>query len=164
MCIDYNASLVAALAGHYFFHAIDDDGLGQAPERVVRNARRLRAELDLWKLSWQKIETLLERIEGARDQDRPHLNKLEALLRVARVVEHQRALQFESRPLSDPVIDRLPASWLNPAIRLVADLDREQAWSPEFRGWRIPGSDEQELAVANLAMPEGFEDQMLNGR
>ncbi|MFO1026470.1 MAG: hypothetical protein U1E70_14950 [Acetobacteraceae bacterium] len=100
----------------------------------MRNARLLRAELDLWKLAWQQIETFLDRIEGAQNQDRAAANKVAALLRVAQVIEHQRAARYDVKYLCDPFIDRQTTQW-----------DRD------YRKWRIPGTDELELAVGSLA-------------
>jgi hypothetical protein len=114
----------------------------------MRNARRLRQELDLWKIAWQQIETFLERIDGARDQDQSHRRKLDALLRAARVVEHERAMRVDDRPLSDPVIDEMPRYWSNPTSGVQSI---SEPWSLDYRKWRIPGMDELELAAANLA-------------
>ena len=116
----------------------------------MRNARNLAGEIDLWKLAWQQIETFVDRIEGAKDQDAASLRKLDALLRAARAVEHQRVLRNETVPLSDPVIDQLPTG-----------LSATDAWSVEYRKWRLPGLDECELAAANLLMDSGNEDNPL---
>ena len=99
----------------------------------MRNARTLRTELDLWKLAWQQVETFLDRIEGAQDQDRSGARKVQGLLIVARVIEHQRAARLDVKFLCDPFIDRLTTEW-----------------SLDYRKWRMPGSDELELAVGNL--------------
>jgi hypothetical protein len=99
----------------------------------MRNARNLRTELDLWKLAWQQVETFLDRIEGAQDQDRSSASKVRALLRAARAVEHQRAARFDVKFLCDPFVDR-----------------KTTEWSLDYRKWRIPGADELELAAGNL--------------
>src|SRR5260221_8928598 len=99
----------------------------------MRNARTLRAELDLWKLAWQQVETFLDRIEGAQDQDRSSARKVQALLIVARLIEHQRAARFDVKFLCDPFVDGKPTEW-----------------SLDYRKWRMPGTDELELAAGNL--------------
>lgn len=106
----------------------------------MKKARNLRRELDTWKLAWQQVDAFLERIDGMRDQDEPFAKRCLALLTTARVIEHQRAFFFSDKPLSDPMVDRLPAG--------VSDANL--AWGNSYRLWRIPGSDELELAAANL--------------
>jgi hypothetical protein len=124
----------------------------------MRNARIFRQELDLWKLAWQQIETFLDRIDGAQDQDEPHRRKLDALLRAARAVEHERATRVDDRPLSDPVVDTMPTHWYSEqqGVQEVTD-----PWLLEFRKWRLPGMDEVELAVGNLITLPGEDTALL---
>lgn len=123
----------------------------------MKSARLVRRELDVWKLVWQQVETFLDRIDGARDQDDPHRRKLEALLRAAGVVERRRALELGEPSLSDPVVDSLPTQYWDSAAeetKPTSSFDypvRLGAWAKELRRWRIPGADEVELAVGFLA-------------
>jgi hypothetical protein len=126
----------------------------------VRAARVLRRELDLWVVVWQQIDTFLQRIDGARDQDGPHRRKLEALLGAAGVVERQRALTSPSRSLSAPVVDALPTESVGPASGKTESLAPAAAWSPDLRDWRVPGTDEIELAVGMVAMDDGDEPKL----
>lgn len=52
--------------------------------------RRLQGERDLWKAVWRQMETALDRIDAARDQDEPHVKTMCALLPVFGVVERAR--------------------------------------------------------------------------
>jgi hypothetical protein len=116
----------------------------------MRRARLLRAELDLWHHVWQQVETFLDRIESADDQDAGHRRKVHALLRAARAVEHQRA-PTGGPPLSDPVVEALPTQWLDGGT--VRSITTAEAWATDFRVWRLPGTDELELAVAHPRPP-----------
>ncbi|MCB9947520.1 MAG: hypothetical protein H6842_06810 [Rhodospirillaceae bacterium] len=117
----------------------------------MKNARTLAGEIDLWKLAWQQVETFVDRIGGAKDQDAPHARKLDALLRAARAVEHQRLLRGETAPLSDPIIDALP-----PGVSAL------QVWSASYRQWRVPGLDEGELAVHSLSTQDDKDEPVLD--
>lgn len=121
----------------------------------MRKARILRNELNLWKVAWQQIETFLQRIDSARKQDQPHQRRCEGLLRGARAVEHQRRLFGSAKALSDPIVDRLPDRWYNAEAKTGENLSPAQVWSLPFRRWRIPGTDELELAVGNLLTSDG---------
>jgi hypothetical protein len=110
-------------------------------------------------LVWQQIETFLDRIDGARDQDDPHRRKLEALLKVANVVERRRAFDFGEVALSDAVVDALPAQYFDPTETEQSKTKATSAlegggWSRDLRRWRLPGIDEVELAVGLLATTE----------
>lgn len=117
----------------------------------MRAGRVVRRELDLWRTAWQQVETFVDRIDGARDQDEPHRVKLEALLRAANVVERRRALLLGTVALSDAVVESLPTRYHDPADGSTKTASEEAAWSMELRRWRLPGTDEAELAAGNLA-------------
>lgn len=122
----------------------------------MRAGRQLVTELELWHLNWQQIETFADRIESARDQDADDANRFAALLDAAGVVERQRALVIDAKPLGDPVINQPPLSDAPPASSLAA------GWQRDYRIWRIPGNDELELAVANLIeLPGEGEDPVV---
>ncbi|MEM0947924.1 MAG: hypothetical protein AAGK37_10990 [Pseudomonadota bacterium] len=110
----------------------------------MRAARQLVAEIDLWKQVWQQVETFVDRIDGARDADDTAARRCLALLKAATVVERERGVRVTDNVLGDPVIDEAP----RPAL--------SDGWKPDHRIWRLPGNDELELAVANLAPEEFF--------
>jgi hypothetical protein len=125
----------------------------------VKAARQVRRELDLWKLVWQQIETFVDRVDGARDQDDPNRRKADALLRAAGVVERQRAVELGVPSLSDPVVDRLPARYWDAGTESTKPTSSLPGggWARDLRRWRIPGNDELELAVGLLGTT-GIED------
>jgi hypothetical protein len=104
----------------------------------MRAARQLIAEMEQWKLLWQQVEVFVDRVEGLRDQDASAAARFEALLTAAMVVERERALRLDSKSLGDPVIADPPQP------------DLATGWTADYRVWRMPGSDEAELAVAQL--------------
>ncbi|MFB9316990.1 hypothetical protein [Cryptosporangium minutisporangium] len=116
----------------------------------MRVARAFRRELDLWATGWQQVETFLDRIDAARDADDPHARVAEALLRVADVVERGHARRDPPTALSPPVVEALPGHHWSPGSQAVVGTDSTFAWAPEQRRWRVPGTDELELAVAQL--------------
>ncbi len=106
----------------------------------MKHSRALKAEVDVWKLAWQEVETFVDRLDSAVDQDASHGKKTDALLAVAAVIEHQRAQRVEEHPtLSDPLIDRATLGF-----NLIS------LWSDDYRKFRMPGNDEIEAAVAGL--------------
>lgn len=111
----------------------------------MRAARQLVEEMQLWSLVWQQVEAFVDRVDGARDQDRDADTRLQALLKAAQVVEQERIKRNEDAPLGDPLIDAPP----RPSLTL--------GWGADHRIWRLPGTDEVELAVAQL-----FADPALN--
>lgn len=52
--------------------------------------RRLSAERDLWRGVWQHVDTFLDRISSASDNDKTHATTMCALLPVFKVIEHAR--------------------------------------------------------------------------
>ena len=113
---------------------------GQEGGRRMKFARRLRQEVDLWGVVWQQVETFVDRISGAADQDASPRQKVEALLAVASVVERARR-PMETRALGAPVLDGLPTT------RADESGDSEpisDPWSPEDRTARLPGLDDLE--------------------
>ena len=113
----------------------------------MKFARRLRQEVDLWGVVWQQVETFVDRISGAVDQDASPRQKVEALLAVASVVERARR-PMETRALGAPVLDGLPTT------RADESGDSEpisDPWSPEDRTARLPGLDDLELAAGPVS-------------
>ena len=113
----------------------------------MKFARRLRQEVDLWGVVWQQVETFVDRISGAADQDASPRQKVEALLAVASVVERARR-PMETRALGAPVLDGLPTT------RADESGDSEpisDPWSPEDRTARLPGLDDLELAAGPVS-------------
>ncbi len=113
----------------------------------MKHARRLRAEVDLWVVAWQQVETFLDRIAGAADQDGSARRKLQALLDVAAVVERARQ-PTDTKALGAPVRFDLPTR------RVLADGSTEpigDAWSAENRIARLPGLDDLELAAGSVS-------------
>ncbi|MGS2617465.1 hypothetical protein ACVCAH_23505 [Micromonospora sp. LZ34] len=123
----------------------------------MKVGRAFRRETDLWAMAWQQVETFLEQIDGARDADGPHRRKLEVLLRVAGIVERRRAVTDPEDALSEPVVDALPQQyWDVETERKVAVTD---GWDPALRVWRVPGTDDLELAVAQLRVTLSDDDE-----
>ncbi|HZI98336.1 MAG TPA: hypothetical protein VFD41_12505 [Actinomycetales bacterium] len=115
----------------------------------MKHARRLRQQLDDWQQVWQQVEAMLDRLETARDEDDVPRLKTEALLEAAAVVERRRlAAGVTAVALGDPVVDRLPTSGWDPVTG--AQVPVGEAWAPAIRPGRLPGTDELELAVADL--------------
>lgn len=117
----------------------------------MRNGKRLRRELDIWRVAWQEVETLVDRLEQLRDEDDAPERRMLALLRVARVVEHEHVRAHGGSAssgedyLGDPLIDELPRTGSTPG-------DATQAWLLAVRRVRLPGTDDAELAVANIEL------------
>jgi hypothetical protein len=133
----------------------------------MRKARILKNELNIWQIAWRQIETFLQRIHSVTEQDQPYRRVCEGLLRAARAIEHQRRLfKGEERPLSDPVVDELPTSYLDAdgVFHQILDPSDDESgpWSLPFRQFRIPASDELELAVGNLLpKDDGVEEKVI---
>lgn len=114
----------------------------------MRYARRLRHQLDEWQQVWRQVEAMVDRLETARQEDDVPRAKTESLLVAAGVVERRRlAAGAGSVPLSDPVVHRLPTTGWDPDTGEAVVVD---AWDPVVRLGRLPGTDELELAVADL--------------
>lgn len=126
----------------------------------MKHARRFRQQLDDWQQLWQQVEAMLDRLETARDEDDVPRRKTEALLAAAGVVERRRlAAGVTVVPLGDPVVDRLPTSGWDPETG--AQVAVGDAWAATIRPGRLPGTDELELAVADLetvTFPPPFEE------
>lgn len=113
----------------------------------MRLAQRLRQELDLWGVVWQQVETFVDRISGAADQDASGRRKVEALLTVAGVVERARR-PTDAKALGAPVLRTLPTA------KEDRDGNRESVtdpWAPAERVTRLPGLDDLELAAAPVS-------------
>lgn len=114
----------------------------------MRYARRLRHQLDEWQQVWRQVEAMVDRLETAREEDDVPRAKTESLLVAAGVLERRRlAAGAGSTPLGDPVVHRLPTTGWDPDTGQVVAVD---AWDPVVRLGRLPGTDELELAVADL--------------
>lgn len=118
----------------------------------MRFARALAEELRLWRTVWQQVETFLDQIDGAAEKDGPHRRRMEGLLRAARAVEHEQARTDPSRALGDPVITAVPTGAY--VVSSGETVPVGDAWDDALRRWRIPGTDEVELAVGLLAVTD----------
>ena len=115
----------------------------------MRHARRLRRQLDEWQQVWRQVDAMVDRLETAREEDAVGREKTEALLAAAGVVERRRlAVGAAAVALSDPVVDRLPGTGWDRSTGQVVAVD---AWGGPVRTGRLPGTEELELAVADLA-------------
>lgn len=114
----------------------------------MKDARRLRREIDLWGVVWQQVETFVDRVAGAQDQDASARRTLEALLTVAGVVERARATVDEDASLGAPVVRSFASQRREPDGSTAAIGD---AWSAENRAARLPGLDELELAAGPVS-------------
>lgn len=126
----------------------------------MKHARRLRQQLDDWQQMWRQVEAFVDRLEGARDEDEVARRKTDALLAAAGAVERlRRAAGATPISLGDPVVDRLPTTgWDETTQQTVAVT---APWESTSRQARLPGNDEVEMAVADLAtatFPPPFED------
>ena len=123
----------------------------------MRNGKRLRRELDVWRVVWQEVETFVDRLEQLRDEDDAPERRMLALLRAARVVEHEQVRRSSGTVgsgqdfLGDPMVDELPRLGALPT-------GLSEAWSLEARKARLPGVDYAELAVANIELDVANED------
>lgn len=113
----------------------------------MKVARRLRQEVDLWAVRWQEVETFLDRISGAADQDATPRRVVEALLVVAGVVERARA-PLETQPLGAPAVAELPTHRTDGSDGTEPITD---AWALEDRKARLPGLDDLELAAGPVS-------------
>ena len=115
----------------------------------MRLARRLRHQLDEWQQVWRQVEAMVDRLESARDEDDAPRRRTEALLLAAGALERRRALAGTGAvTLSDPVVTVVPTSGWDATTGAPVPVD---AWAPDARRGRLPGTDELELAVADLA-------------
>lgn len=108
----------------------------------MKYARRLRQEVDLWGVTWQQVETFVDRISGAADSDASARRLVEALLAVAAVVERARQ-PIEPKALGAPVCNGF--SW------------PPDPWSPTGRAARLPGWDDVELAAGPVSAVDAEE-------
>ena len=97
--------------------------------------RRLKNELQLFRSAWMQVETFLDRIDDARDQDSWYDLRCRALAAAAEAVEGNRLRLYGYR--------LLPAAWDTPDnVASVPDLDT--------RANMLPGGVEVELALTGL--------------
>jgi hypothetical protein len=110
----------------------------------------LRQQLDDWQQLWRQVEAFVDRVETARDEDATGRRKTDALLAAAGAVERgRRAAGVTSTPLGDPVVDRLPTTGWDAKEQKVVPVTAP--WAGTSRQARLPGNDDVELAVADLA-------------
>src|SRR5688572_4679017 len=102
---------------------------------------RLRSEVDLWRVSWQQVETFHDRVEGARDEDFPYAVRSSALYDAAIVLERLR-LRREGTWMPHPL--RMGLGGNNASIKTAFD-DRK---------YDLPGPLEVEMAVAGLVVDD----------
>jgi hypothetical protein len=102
--------------------------------------RRLSSERDLWRGVWQHVDTFLDRIGSAQDNDRTHAVTMCALFPVFAVIERAR--------------QRSVGYSLSPALPAVPGGDNLSASlaSIEKGAGRIPGVEECEYACAPYAI------------
>lgn len=128
----------------------------------MKHARRLRQQLDDWQQMWRQVEAFVDRLETARDEDDVARRKTDALLAAAGAVERlRRAAGATPVPLGDPVVDRLPTTAWDEAEQEVVAVTAP--WAGTSRQARLPGNDEVEMAVADLAtasFPPPFPEEL----
>ena len=103
--------------------------------------RRLRAERDLWQAVWKHVDTFLDRIESASDDDRTHVETMCALFPVFNVIEAARQRSVGYR--LGAALAAAPGG-LDAAGHLVGTVNQGGLTSGE----RIPGVEDCEFAVA----------------
>lgn len=124
----------------------------------MKHARRLRQQLDDWQQVWRQVDGMVDRLETAREEDDSPRRRTEALLLAAGVLERHGVLTAAGgTQLSDPVVTTVPTSGADRSSGATVPVD---AWAPTTRGARLPGTDELELAVADLetvSLPPPFQ-------
>ena len=106
------------------------------------STRRIWNEVQLWRIHWQQVETFLDRLDGAKDEDRPHAVRCKALYDAAAVAER--------------LSQRRGGPWLPHAQPMYAGPAGPGAIPAyEARKYDLPGAFDIEAAVAGLA----FEDE-----
>ncbi|MFV0524141.1 MAG: hypothetical protein ACK5RL_06555 [Acidimicrobiales bacterium] len=131
----------------------------------MRYARGLSRHLDELRMVWRQVEAALDRVESARDTDESGRVKTEALLDAASAIERIRVTGgLSNQPLGDAIVGQLPT-----VGRFVDEHGVESIgpipdpWDEAVRTGRLPGTDEIELAIADVAtvpfppMPEPIE-------
>lgn len=101
-------------------------------------SRRVRSEVQLWRMTWQQVETLLDRVQEAREDDRPDAVRCKALYDAATVIENIR-LRREGRWMPHP---------LEMGIERTASVTVKATYSD--RKFDLPGPLELEMAAAGL--------------
>jgi hypothetical protein len=116
----------------------------------VKHARRLSRHLDELRMVWRQIEAALDRVESARETDQVGRTKTDALLAAASALERLGITAGTvAVPLGDAVVDAVPTRGFDPVDQ--RDEAIADAWQPEVRVGRLPGTDEVELAVCHVA-------------
>lgn len=108
-----------------------------------RRPGRVRAELDLWRISWQQVETFLDRVLGARDDDHPYAVRCAALHDAAIVLERLR-LRRDGAWMPHPLRMRSSPGGGSPSLG-VAFADRK---------YELPGPLDVEMAAAGLVVDD----------
>ncbi len=106
---------------------------------MTRQTRsRVQTEIDRWRMSWQEVETFIDRVEGSRDEDAPYRVRSLALHDAAIVLER---LRF-----------RRDGTWMPHPHRMHQSGNAQLANSVEERKYELPGPVDIELAVAGLEL------------
>jgi hypothetical protein len=112
------------------------------------STRRVRNEIQLWRINWQQVETFLDRVAGARDEDYPLAIRCKALFDAAVVIERLRL--------------RREGVWMPHPLRmgLGGGSSATIKQSHDDRKYDLPGPLEIEMAAAGLVVddegkPEG---------
>ena len=104
--------------------------------------RRIWNEVQLWRIQWQQVETFLDRLDGARDDDRPLAVRCKAL--------------YDAAVVAERLSQRRGGAWLPNAGPMYSGPGGPGAVPAyEARQYHLPGAFDIEAAVAGLA----FEDE-----
>lgn len=109
--------------------------------------RRLRAERDLWQAVWRHVDTFLDRIASAVDDDTPHVQTMCALFPVFNVIESARLRSVGYRIAAALAATPGGLGASGQPIATVHDGDLTS-------GQRIPGVEDCEFAVAGYRVTE----------
>ncbi|CAM3931830.1 hypothetical protein G4177_11750 [Corallococcus sp. ZKHCc1 1396] len=101
--------------------------------------KRLSMELDGWQAAWKQLDAFLDRVEGAAEQDAPHVQTVCALLPVFSVIERARR-----RAVGIALSPALPSA---PGGKGLAGLAPAALVGGEQR---LPGVEELEFAVGTI--------------
>ena len=104
--------------------------------------RRIWNEVQLWRIQWQQVETFLDRLDGARDDDRPLAVRCKAL--------------YDAAVVAERLSQRRGGAWLPNAGPMYSGPGGPGA-VPAYEAlqYHLPGAFDIEAAVAGLA----FEDE-----
>src|SRR5690606_22657718 len=101
---------------------------------------RVQSEIDRWRMSWQEVETFIDRVEGSRDEDEPY--------RVRSLALHDAAIVLERLRL------RREGAWMPHPRRMQEHGSAQISNSAADRKYELPGPVDVELAVAGLELDQ----------